>query len=70
MKVEKYYDYFGWNIVNVGKLFHLYLHRISLKMLKWHLIYLIIVIEAVEGGQAVKRYLIKGDLYVRFSANV
>ena len=41
-----------------------------LKMLKWHLIYLIIVIEAVEGGQAVKRYLIKGDLYVRFSANV
>ena len=40
------------------------------KMLKWHLIYLIIVIEAVEGGQAVKRYLIKGDLYVRFSANV
>ena len=39
-------------------------------LLKWHLIYLIIVIEAVEGGQAVKRYLIKGDLYVRFSANV
>lgn len=23
MKVEKYYDYFGWNIVNVGKLFSL-----------------------------------------------
>jgi len=22
VKVEKYYDYFGWNIVNVGKLFH------------------------------------------------
>ena len=39
-------------------------------MLKWHLIYLIIVIETVEVGLAVKRYSIKGDLYVRFSANV
>ena len=41
-----------------------------IKLIKVYLIYLIIVIEAVEGGQAVKRYLIKGDLYVRFSANV
>jgi len=39
-------------------------------LLKWHLIYLIIVIETGDGGQSVKRYSIKGDLYVRFSANV
>jgi hypothetical protein len=22
VKVEKYYDYFGWNIVKAGKIFH------------------------------------------------